>query len=91
MYNVTRRGVHITIVVVEKQKVLQILSVSVALVTQHAVCVCPIIQVCAAYRRFGQRRTACTSVVPYDYNNMIHIIVLQLPTVFSSVTCSTDL
>jgi hypothetical protein len=29
------------------------------------------IQVCAAKRRYGQRRTSYTTVVPYDYNNII--------------------
>jgi len=29
------------------------------------------LQLCAAYRRFGQRRTAYTPVVPKDYNIII--------------------
>ena len=43
--------------------------------------------VCAAQRRFGKRRTAYTTVVPYNYNT----IGLQLPTVFSTITSCTGL
>ena len=40
-YNVTLRRVHVTTVAVEKQWVLHILSVSVALVTQHVMRIQP--------------------------------------------------
>ena len=43
MYNIRVRCVHATIVAVEKQEVLQIVSVSVALGTQHAMCMCHIV------------------------------------------------
>jgi len=49
------------------------------------------IQVCTAQRRFGYRRTWSHKVKILYYNIIILPIVLQLPTIFSTVTCCTGL